>query len=639
MLLRLLPACRVAGLLCVLTLLLARPSLAGLQDNLTFSERFEGNQTAGVRFNGSGFVYRGSTVVPTGPWGRSLRLDAGTSVELSLPHAIQAGSGTISFWVQPFWKEDDDHSHTFLSLAWDDSKRSYLTLSSGWWEPQGAKRFYFVVSNQEFIHCSVRRRLPIGVWTMITAVWNSGPNGYCRLYINGERVAESHRAFLGDYVNNGPIYLGSDRGTTQQNRRSAESLMDEITIYSKALSDENVTELFHSQEKDPQGALARKWQWLEQGLALPRQSARLPTGELLESRVMFDEDMHWAKSKQTADQILGRLKAAGFNVYVPCVWHGNGTYYPTRLTEPDPKLAAVITSEDPLAYLIGKAHALGIEVHPWFTVVRRENNRYPEWYSDGVPDGAYDVHNPRFREFIVDLMLDVVKRYNIDGINLDYIRAMGLCTSSSCQDDYRRTGGNAFWPDYALRGVIGTARTRLEQWQDGAVRDIMQNFVIRAKQLKPNLVISVDGHPKPHTEHRALEGRNEVAWVNEGLIDVIFAMDYRETIDYEGLDVVRRDLHEPERLVVLFGNYDRVSATAPAIPRLGDLVAKYAIYAQHKWPSRAVAFYLYGQMNNDQLAALRDGPFKEPAVPSWSQPRQRRPADNVLRAPHGLTIH
>ncbi|HEY7531276.1 MAG TPA: family 10 glycosylhydrolase [Nitrospiraceae bacterium] len=613
------PAYQVGAFVCALVLWLDHPCPAAVNENPLFIERFDTQDPVAAQGKPKGMAYHGSSLVPTGSWGQSLRLDVGTSAELRLTQTMKAEGGTISFWVQPFWNEDRDQSHTFLSFAWNDPKHSYFVLSYGWWEPQGARRLYLIVTNQEFIHCSVPRRLTVGEWSMVTAAWKSGADGYCKLYMNGEPIAESHQSFLGTYANKDVVYLGTDKGTSQAAGRSAEVLMDDITIYSRPLSDMEVAELYRSQVKNPEGALAHKWRWLEQVLANPRHATRLPSGEWLESRVILDEDMSWAKSKENTDRILSRLKAGGFNVYVPCVWHGNGTYYPTPLTEPDPKLLAATNSGDALAYLIQKAHVLGIEVHPWFTVVRRETSRHPEWYGDGVPEGAYDIHNPQFRRFIVDLMLDVVKRYDVDGINLDYIRAMGICTSSVCQDEYRRTTGNAFWPDYALRGVVGAARTRLEQWQDSAVRDLMESFVPQAKKAKPRLIVSIDGHPKSRAENRPLEGRDEVAWLNEKLIDVIFAMDYRETIDYEGLAAVRRDLREPERLIIVFGNYDRTSPTTPAIPRSGTLVAKYAAYAQHKWPSAGVAFYLYGQMTDEQLKALREGPFNELAMPSWSR--------------------
>ncbi|MEO7863327.1 MAG: hypothetical protein ABIU05_23395, partial [Nitrospirales bacterium] len=171
-----------------------------------------------------------------------------------------------------------------------------------------------------------------------------------------------------------------------------------------------------------------------------------------------------------------------------------------------------------------------------------------------------------------------------------------------------------------------------------AVRDIVDTFSRRAKEIKPDLVVSVDGHPKPKTEPRPLEGRDEIGWMNDSLIDVVFAMDYRETIDYEIIDAVRKDLRRPEGLIVLFGNYGRLSKTAPAVPRKGVLVAKYASYAQRRWPSSGVGFYIYGQMTDEQVAALRDGPFKEKAKPAWKSAEYQQKAGSVMLAPQRLTI-
>ena len=603
--------------------LLSTVSAADSLDIPLIYEPFDRGLTGEAQSSERSVELRGARLVGDGPWGQSLRLDSGTSAALSNLRPIRVESGTLSIWLQPFWKESDEGSHTFLSFAWDHPKQSYFTISQGWWEPQGAKSLYFVASNQDLLHCSVPRRLQSGVWTMVTVVWKSGADGYCALYVNGERVAEASRAFEGHYVNKGPLLLGTDAATTQARGRSAEALVDEVTLYREPLSDRDVRRLYENQEKDPKGAFARKWEWLERGLRIPLQAAYLPSGERMESRVIFDEDIRWATSREATDQILARVKAAGFNVYIPCVWHGKGTHYPTPITAPDASLTARLRTDDPLEYLVERAHALGIEVHPWFTVVRRESDRYPDWYGDGVPAEAYDVHRPEFRQFIVDLMVDVVQRYDVDGINLDYIRAMGICTSRSCREDYERTSGSGFWLDYALRGVIGAARSRLERWQDEVVGDIVQRTASRAKRLKPKMVISVDGYPVPREAHRPLEGRNEVVWLNDGLIDVVFAMEYRDTIDEERLDAVRRDLSKPERLAVIFANYDLVSRGGSAVPRRGELVAKFADFAQRKWPSRTVAFILFWQMSDDQVAALRNGPFQEPAVPSWHAGHRR----------------
>jgi len=68
------------------------------------------------------------------------------------------------------------------------------------------------------------------------------------------------------------------------------------------------------------------------------------------------------------------------------------------------------------------------------------------------------------------------------------------------------------------------------------------------------------------------------------------------------------------------------------------LVAKYASYAQRRWPSSGVGFYIYGQMTDEQAAALRGGPFKEEAVPAWKPVERQHKARSVMTTPQSLTI-
>ncbi len=84
------------------------------------------------------------------------------------------------------------------------------------------------------------------------------------------------------------------------------------------------------------------------------------TGEV-ENRIMFDEDIGWALSRSNTDTIINHLSEAGFNVYVPCVWHGAGTYFSSLVAYQDPRvLTRIKNGDDPLEYLITKAHQNGL---------------------------------------------------------------------------------------------------------------------------------------------------------------------------------------------------------------------------------------------------------------------------------------
>jgi len=93
--------------------------------------------------------------------------------------------------------------------------------------------------------------------------------------------------------------------------------------------------------------------------------------------------------------------------------------------------AGVSPGYDPLAFAVAQAHARGIEVHAWFNPFRAQaGNTHPlaanslasskpGWI---VPTGKQlwlDPGLPDVREWSLDTILDVVKRYDIDGVHLD----------------------------------------------------------------------------------------------------------------------------------------------------------------------------------------------------------------------------
>lgn len=560
--------------------------------------RFYGSRTEGVGYD------KFLNVGPSG-W-----------TEYSPPGRISTTGGAISVWVKPGWKTDDDKSHTILSMRWNDPSKGYLVLSQGWWEPEGADRLYFILNNQEHVHCSLPFRFMPGFWTNVTVTWSNGGSGFCRIYIDGKKVAEKHKNYFSLNHQKGPLFIGSDKGATKQAKRAGELFIDDLTIFDRALSETEVKRLYHEQLKEPNKVQDKRFSWLNEGLTLPLVQERTEDGTLIETRVIFDEDILWATSRHATENILKRIKRAGFNVYVPSVWHGKGTYFPSTIARPDPRVVGRIESgDDPLAYLITKAHSMGIEVHPWFTVVKRSNDDYPQFFDSGTPDNAFNVHSPGFRKFIVSLMVDVVSRYDVEGVNLDYIRTMGICDSNFCRDDYKKKQGHGFWPDYALRSVNGASRDRIQEWQDAAVGQILENLSLAAKKIDPDLIISVEGHPKPKDKVRPLDGRDVIGWLKKGWVDIVFAMDYRERIDFETIDDVRSELDDDSRLVVLFGNYEKVGNKVFARP--GKLVARYAKFAQRKWPGSGVAFYLYGCLSDEQIAFLKRGPFHISAIASW----------------------
>ncbi|WP_345348522.1 glycoside hydrolase family 10 protein [Actinoallomurus liliacearum] len=87
---------------------------------------------------------------------------------------------------------------------------------------------------------------------------------------------------------------------------------------------------------------------------------------------------------------------------------------------------------DPLRFLVDEAHKRGLEFHAWFNPYRVSTGpnrkslapgnparRHPDWvyrYGDAL---WYDPGLPQVRDLVAKVVLDVVRKYDIDGVHFD----------------------------------------------------------------------------------------------------------------------------------------------------------------------------------------------------------------------------
>lgn len=545
------------------------------------------------------FKHTGGRIITDGISGKALSLSGGQYLTVPTQDIVNGFEGTVTLWVRPHWLSDSPGSHAFVSFRWASPKPAYFALSRGWWESYGGTGLtYFIGNNEEATNTVRKIYYNPGKWVHLACTWKTGSNGYTKLYVNGYMVerrdpaAEGKQPWL-PYVAEANLFIGSDKGAGDlENNRWADSDIDEFAVFKRAMKDDEIARIYESIGKPTY---------------LP---IRDTDGTILQSRVIADEGIGWMTSDGAAETIA-RIKRAGFNVYIPCIWHGQGTRYPSALAVPE---LGKTFHNDPLKRLIDLAHSNGIEVHPWFTIALRQRSFYKDFYDSGTPADAFDVHKPAFRKFIADLVIDVVQRYDVDGINLDYIRTLGICTSMDCQNDYSRQFGRDLTFDIKHPKPDGTLEPHLQKWQDEAIAAIVREIRDRAKAIRPQIIISVDGHPSLRPSE---EGRQDLSWANSGLIDIAFNMDYRKIPDYEYLNYITTRFNEPQKLIQMLGNYEAISR-GRIEPRDPELVAKSIEYTLSRSP-HGVGLYLYQLLTEDQIRAIFKGPFKDQAKPHWKR--------------------
>lgn len=140
----------------------------------------------------------------------------------------------------------------------------------------------------------------------------------------------------------------------------------------------------------------------------------------------FDDVINQPEALQ---KTMAAIKAAGIDFILPYakLTSGKVNWASSRAT---PDLG---THPDFLARVVESAHAAGLQVYPVFCVTteggeERGNTvltQHPDWayFFDGARRGYIDPGNPAARRYEVDLIVEMVTKYPVDGLSLDYLRA------------------------------------------------------------------------------------------------------------------------------------------------------------------------------------------------------------------------
>lgn len=157
-------------------------------------------------------------------------------------------------------------------------------------------------------------------------------------------------------------------------------------------------------------------------------------------------------TKADCEQFVARMAAARINVAYALVWYhgGQGTWRSDMCVMPE----GVEPGFDPLAYLVEQCHAHGIQVHAWFVNGSVGGSKlygplegHTDWLVQTSPGQIawwWDLGQPQVREFQKNLMLDVLRRVDIDALHFDYIRYNGrmLCFCDHCVREFKRLYGH-----------------------------------------------------------------------------------------------------------------------------------------------------------------------------------------------------
>lgn len=257
-------------------------------------------------------------------------------------------------------------------------------------------------------------------------------------------------------------------------------------------------------------------------------------------------DSEVLNSKENIEQAVNLLDELGFNSIYVVVWNKAMTTYPSKIMKEfiGVEIDTLFAGRDPLKELIEEAHKKNIKVFAWFefgfSSSYKQNggiilNKKPEWAAKDVNGNLVSKNgfewmngfHPDVQNFILSLIMEVVKNYDVDGIQGD--DRLPALPSESGYDEYTINlykschDGNPPPKNYKDAKWI--------QWRADLLTDFMARIYDSVKTFNKKLIVSMAPSIYPWSKEEYLQDWPK--WIKKGLVDLVMPQVYRYNIvDY-----------------------------------------------------------------------------------------------------------
>jgi len=236
------------------------------------------------------------------------------------------------------------------------------------------------------------------------------------------------------------------------------------------------------------------------------------------------------------DEAVRRLKANGFTAIVPNMLWGGSAFFPSDVL---PVAAKVAERGDAVAECLAACRKYGIEMHVWkvnwnlgHTVPKEHVERMRaegrlQRSSKGVEEPWLCPSHPANRQLEIDSMVEVARKYPVDGIHFDYIRYPGhdQCFCDGCRERCGKVVGSAVtnWPADVQRG--GPLHSQWLDWRRSNIDAVVGAVHLVARAARPGIKISAAVFREWTTDRDGV-GQDWKLWCDNGWLDFVCPMDY-----------------------------------------------------------------------------------------------------------------
>ena len=234
-------------------------------------------------------------------------------------------------------------------------------------------------------------------------------------------------------------------------------------------------------------------------------------------------------------QILDQLKAANFNTVLLQTRIRSSVIYPSAIEPWDDCLTGHADRNpgyDPLAFAVEECHKRGIEIHAWIvafpgnsfksaTALGRKaiQRRVPRLCLKTNEFWMLNPGEPETADYLADICSEIARNYDVDGINLDYIRYPESTIRFNDATTYRKYGGGMDKADWRRQNVTHCVETIYK-----AVKSVRPWIRVSCSPVGKSQDLtgySSHGWNSFHTVYQDAQG-----WLKKGIMDMVVPMMY-----------------------------------------------------------------------------------------------------------------
>jgi len=272
---------------------------------------------------------------------------------------------------------------------------------------------------------------------------------------------------------------------------------------------------------------------------------------------------HNISTPEKIDQLVDLIKDTNIkNIFVQVRGRGDSYYN----SEFEPLAPDVPAGFDPLKYLIEKISKTDINIHAWINVsfvlnfedyppdMKHILFKHPEWITYDYSGRAMSEYSkkeleknllegffidpaiPEVKEYIADIVKDILTKYNVNGVHLDFIRYPYSGYSSYEKKylsdfGYNPTARRIFKKKYGIdpikiNRINETPQKELfDQFRRDQITEIVKKINRMVKSKDNNLLLSAAVMPR-YDYGKKVYFQDWPVWLNKNYIDLACVMSY-----------------------------------------------------------------------------------------------------------------